>query len=316
MAKKVAIIGAGLIGRSWAITFARGGYDVAIYDPEITALKNSLDLIGNILVDLEKAALLQNQTAATLRKKIVPVRTIEEAVAEAAHVQENVPEELEAKKAIFARLDAVSPADAVLGSSSSAIPPSQFTETLRGRGRCMVVHPINPPFLVPAVEIVPAPWTEPAAVERTRALMVRIGQSPMVLGKEIDGFIINRLQAALLHEAFRLVEGGYATVEDVDVGIRKGIGLRWAFMGPFETIDLNAPGGVADYVARYAGAMAKIGATQKELPSWSGAVGEKIATERARRVPRAELANRQRWRDRRLMALLRHLAAADKEIGT
>jgi len=316
MARKVAIVGSGLIGRSWAITFARGGYDVAMYDPEAAALKQSLETIGNLLVDLEKGGLLLSQTAAVVRKRIVPVRTIAEALADAVHVQENAPETLEAKRSLFAKLDAAAAPDTVLASSSSAIVPSLFTETLKGRGRCLVAHPINPPYLVPAVELVPAPWTEPAIVERTRALMVRIGQAPMVMGRELDGFIINRLQGALLQEAFRLVEGGYASIEDVDIGIRKGIGLRWAFMGPFETIDLNAPGGVVDYVARYGPALNRIAQTQKEPAAWAGALAERIGADRSHRLPRAELAARQRWRDRRLMALLRHLEEADKEIGT
>jgi 3-hydroxyacyl-CoA dehydrogenase len=316
MARKVAIIGSGLIGRAWAITFARGGYDVAMYDPEVAALKTSLDALGNLLVDLEKGGLLLNQNAATVRKRVAPVRTIEEALADASHVQENAPENLDAKRTLFAKLDSVAAPDTVLASSSSAIPGSQFTEGLKGRGRCLIAHPINPPFLVPAVELVPTPWTEPATVERTRALMVRIGQSPMVMGKEIEGFIMNRLQAALLQEAFRLVQGGFANVEDIDTGIRKGLGLRWAFMGPFETIDLNAPGGVTDYIARYEGALRSIAMTQKEPPVWGGPLGQQVELERKQRLPREELATRQRWRDRRLMALLRHLALADKEIGT
>ena len=315
MARKVAIIGAGLIGRAWAITFARGGYDVAITDTEVGALKQSLDAIGSLLIDLEKGGLLKSQTSGNVRKRIVPVRTIEEALAGAVHVQENAPEDVETKRALFARLDAAAPPDVVLASSSSAIVPSLFTEQLKGRGRCLIVHPINPPFLVPAVELVPAPWTEPATVEATRALMVRIGQAPLVMGKELDGFIMNRLQGALLQEAFRLVAGGYASVEDVDVGIKKGIGLRWAFMGPFETIDLNAPGGVVDYVTRYGPALKRIAQGQKEPAEWAGALAEQVAADRAHRVPRAELPNRQRWRDRRLMALLRHLEEADKEYG-
>ena len=316
MARKVAIIGSGLIGRSWAICFARGGYDVAMWDPEVQSLKTSLDAIGNLLIDLEKGQLLQNQTAATVRKRIVPVRTIEEAVAEAAHVQENGPEQLQVKKDLFNKLDAVAPADAVLASSSSAIPASHFTETLQGKGRCLVAHPINPPYLVPAVELVPAPWTDAPVVERTRSLMARIGMAPMILNKEVDGFVVNRLQAALLHEAFRLVESGVASVADIDVAVGKGLGLRWSFMGPFETIDLNAPAGVSDYVARYEGAMRKMAETQKEPAAWAGPLAEKVTADRTGRLPRTELANRQRWRDRRLMALLRHLATAEKEIGT
>ena len=316
MARKVGIIGAGLIGRAWAITFARGGYDVAMFDTEVASLKTSLETLGNLLIDLEKGGLLLNQTAATVRKRIVPVRTIQEAVADANHVQENTPEILEGKKAIFAKLDAVAAPDTVLASSSSAIGASLFTEELKGRGRCLVAHPINPPYLIPAVELVPSPWTEPGTIERTRAMMVQLGQAPMVMGREIEGFIMNRLQTALLQEAFRLVEGGYASVEDIDVGIRKGIGLRWAFMGPFETIDLNAPAGVTDYVARYEAALRSIALSQKEPPVWAGPLASRVESERRQRLPKEELANRQRWRDRRLMSLLRHLALADKEIGT
>ena len=98
---------------------------------------------------------------------------------------------------------------------------------------------------MPAVEIVPAPWTDPAVVERTVAFMRAAGQAPIVMTREIDGFVVNRLQGALLQEAFRLVADGYASCEDVDIALREGLALRWSFMGPFETIDLNAPGGAA-----------------------------------------------------------------------
>ena len=171
--------------------------------------------------------------------------TLEEALDGASHVQESTPEDVGVKRHVFSRLDALAPADAVLASSTSAILPSRFTEALPGRGRVLVVHPINPPYLIPAVEIVPAPWTDAAVVERTAALMRSAGHAPIVMKREIDGFVMNRMQGALLEEAFRLVAEGYASIEDVDIGIRDGLALRWSFIGPFETIDLNAPGGVA-----------------------------------------------------------------------
>ena len=139
----------------------------------------------------------------------------------------------------------------MLASSTSAILPSAFTEALKGRARCLVVHPINPPYLIPAAEVVPAPWTDAAVVERAAAFLRAAGHAPIVMKREIDGFVMNRMQGALLEEAFRLVAEGYASVEDVDIGIREGLALRWSFMGPFETIDLNAPGGVRDYAERY-----------------------------------------------------------------
>ncbi|HUC18653.1 MAG TPA: 3-hydroxyacyl-CoA dehydrogenase [Acetobacteraceae bacterium] len=315
MPEKIAIIGAGLIGRAWAITFARGGCLVALYDSDPQRVEETLRTAADLIRDLEARAMLAGQTAAQVSGRITAAETIEVALEGVRHAQENVPEELEAKRAIFAELDKAAAPGTVLASSSSALLPSRFTETLAGRHRCLVAHPINPPYLVPAVELVPTPWTEPAIMERTRVLMSAIGQVPIVMHRELDGFIMNRLQGALLHEAFRLMAEGYASTDDIDAGICKGIGLRWAFMGPFETIDLNAPGGVRDYVARYEGLYRHIAKSQAEPTNWSGTLAERVEVELSRKTPRARLAVRQQWRDRRLMALARHLAQDEKEIG-
>ena len=166
-------------------------------------------------------------------------------------VIESGPERVEVKIDLFARLDAAAPAGAILASSSSAIVASRFTEKLKGRHRCLVAHPVNPPHVVPIVELSGAPWTSPETVERARAIYGSVGQVPIVVKKEIDGFILNRMQAVLLSEAMRLVGEGYVSAEDLDKTIRDGLGLRWSFMGPFETIELNAPGGIPDYCARF-----------------------------------------------------------------
>ena len=200
-------------------------------------------------------------------------------------------------------------------SSTSAILPSRFTEALPGRGRALVVHPINPPYLIPAVEVVPAPWTDAAVVERTAALMRSAGHAPIVMKREIDGFVMNRMQGALLEEAFRLVAEGYASIEDVDIGIRDGLALRWSFIGPFETIDLNAPGGVRDYADRYQGIYEKIFPTSQWRADWSGPVMDVIEADRRKRLAADQLAERQAWRDRRLMALAAHKVRAAKDIG-
>jgi 3-hydroxyacyl-CoA dehydrogenase len=178
-----------------------------------------------------------------------------------------------------------------------------------------VVHPINPPYLIPAVEIVPSQWTSAETVERTRSFMTAIGQSPMVMKREIDGFIMNRMQGALLEEAFRLVADGVCTVEDVDIGIRDGLALRWSFMGPFETIDLNAPGGVRDYVERYQEIYVRLFPSMQRRVDWSGSVLKAVEGARRAQVPADKLVARQRWRDRRLMGLLRYKRQARTEIG-
>ena len=168
-------------------------------------------------------------------------------------VQENGPEDVGEKQIIFAELDKLTPPDALLVSSTSAIVASHFTETLPGRARCLVGHPVNPPHLVPLVELCGAPWTAPEAIDRARKVYREIGQVPVTVKREINGFVLNRLQGALLAEAFRLVGEGYISAEDLDHTVKDGLGLRWSFLGPFETIELNAPGGIPDYCARYTG---------------------------------------------------------------
>jgi L-gulonate 3-dehydrogenase len=314
MDHKVAVVGTGFIGRAWAIAFARAGCRVALYNTQTDAAEAALTFIDGILSDLAANDLLRGQAPEQLRQRIRIAPDLETALKGAKHVQENAPEQLGLKVALFQTLDALAEPDAVIASSTSALLPSRFTEGLAGRARCLVVHPINPPYLVPAVEVVPAPWTEPAIVERTAAFMRGVGQSPIVMRREVDGFVMNRLQGALLQEAFRLVAEGYASTEDVDIGMREGLGLRWAFMGPFETIDLNAPGGVKDYIARYGGLYQNLWRSQDHIVRWSGQLSVRLEAERAALLPRDHLAARQAWRDRRLMALVAHKAEISKKV--
>ena len=239
-----------MIGRAWAIVFARAGHPVALHDADPGALQRSLAALDQSLADLRAAGLLAESPVA-VRRRIAPAPSLAAALDGAVYVQENIGENLDAKRALFAALDRLAAPDAILASSTSTITASLWSEGLAGRARCIVAHPVNPPHLVPLVELSPAPWTAPEVVARTKALHESVGQVPIVVNREIQGFILNRLQGALLAEAFRLHADGYASAEDIDKTVRDGLGLRWSFMGPFETIDLNAPGGVADYCARY-----------------------------------------------------------------
>jgi L-gulonate 3-dehydrogenase len=144
---------------------------------------------------------------------------------------------------------------------------------------------------------------------------VAAGQAPIVMKRELDGFVMNRMQGALLEEAFRLVADGFASAEDVHVGIREGLALRWSFMGPFETIDLNAPAGVRDYVERYQGIYSNLFTQMQRRVDWAGSVLAEIERERRAALPADQLAERQRWRDRRLMALAAHKRRAARDIG-
>lgn len=298
---KVAVIGTGLIGQAWAIVFARGGCQVCMWDGDADALARAQTGIADQLRDLQQHGLVDDPAA--VARRIVPCAALETALQDAGYVQENLPERLEVKRQIFQQLDALAGPSAVLASSTSSIPASAFTEALAGRARCLIAHPVNPPYLVPVVEICGAPWTAAQAADIAWQLMIQAGQKPVRVQREIEGFILNRLQGALLREAFRLVEQGYVDVQGLDTTIRDGLGLRWSFMGPFETIDLNAPGGLADYCARYGSLYQSISQQQTSTDPWSLALIAKIEQARRDALPAEQLGERRAWRDRRLMQL-------------
>lgn len=300
------VIGAGLIGRAWAIVFARAGWRVQLYGTNLSGehALAALQAITTTLHDMRDAGLLDERPA-PIAKRILPTNSLARACTEAALVQENIPERLDAKRAVFAELDAMSPADAVLASSTSWLPASGFTATLPGRHRCLVAHPTNPPNLVPLVEVCPAPWTSQDTVDRALAIYTAVDQEPVLVTREIEGFLLNRIQGAVLNEVLNLFEQGYANTADLDKVMKYGLGLRWSFMGPFETIDLNAPQGVVDYAARYGHTYAEVCKSQGPN-AWLPEIVAKITSERRQVLGENDLEKRSRWRDIRLMALRAH----------
>jgi L-gulonate 3-dehydrogenase len=303
---KVAVIGAGLIGRSWSIVFARAGFQVNLWDPFARQTEVAMTFIADRLPELRQAGLLADEPTDVLAR-ITPVASMWDAIQGVVHVQENGPEQVPAKQTLFAELDRTAKPEVVLASSTSGIPASAFTETLPHRERCLVAHPVNPPYLVPLVELCPSPWTDADVVERTRDLMHRAGQVPATVKKEMDGFALNRLQGALLAEAFRLLADDVISPADLDALVKHGLGLRWSFMGPLETIDLNAPGGLEDYCERYGPLYAKL--QEQAVPlKWDAALVNRLHEARRDELPLNMAPVRQEWRDRRLMALLAHKA--------
>jgi 3-hydroxyacyl-CoA dehydrogenase len=300
----VAIIGSGLIGRAWAMVFARAGWDAAMYDAVDGVADQALGLVAEGLDELAKHGLVDDPKGSA--KRVRAAKSVADALDGATYVQENVPETVDAKRAIFAELDHLAHPDAILASSSSAIVPSLFAENLRGRARILVAHPVNPPHLVPIVELVGAPWTAPETIARAKRVYESVNQVPIVVRREIEGFILNRLQGALLAEAFRLVGEGYVSPQDLDKTIKDGLGLRWSFMGPFATIELNAPGGIADYCARYTGFYKRLQAKPAGVDVFEDGNIAGILREWGNPATAAELAERTRWRDQRLAALAAH----------
>ena len=315
MREVCAIVGCGLIGRAWAIDFARAGWQVRLFDPAEGAVEGALATIATLLADLVDNGLLSPEGRSEAAARLEPAASLEAALAGAAWVQESAPERLELKRALWRELDRLAGPEAVLASSTSAILPSRFTEDLPGRERCLVVHPLNPPYLIPAVELCPAPWTTMETILRAETVVRGLGHSVIRLTREIEGFVMNRLQAALVEEAMKLVAAGICTAEEVDIGLRDGLALRWCFAGPFEVGDLNAPGGIRDYVTRYRSVFDSVLASALPRPDWTGPVLDEIERSRRLRLLAEEIAHRQRWRDRRLMALLRHKREASETIG-
>jgi L-gulonate 3-dehydrogenase len=302
---KVAIIGTGLVGSGWAIVFARSGCDVALFDVAAGAAEHARTVIADRLEELASFGLIA-EAPATVLARVSVAATLAEALQGAVYAQESVLERVDVKRQLFTEIDAVIGPDTTVGSSSSGIPASLYTDHVACRERCLVAHPVNPPYLAPIVELVPAPWTAPATVQAVRALMEQVGQAPVEATREIEGFILNRLQGVLLMEAWRLVEDGLVSAKDLDTTMSEGLGLRWAFMGPFETIDLNAPGGIADYSRRLGPLYQSIAASTTEHRVWDETLIGKLEAQRRVDLPAEALAERRAWRDRRLMALARH----------
>ena len=300
----VAVIGAGLIGRSWAMVFAQAGWDVRMTDPDAETLGRAPELIRAGLEELARHGLVSDPARVSARVAAVP--SLAEAAAGADLVQENGPEKVEIKRAIFAELDRHAPPDCILASSTSAIVASQFTEGLAGRARCLVAHPVNPPHLVPVVELCGAPWTAPETIERARSIYESVEQVPIVVNREVEGFILNRLQGALLAEAFRLVGEGVVSPQDLDKTLKDGLGLRWSFLGPFETIELNAPGGIGDYCNRYTGFYRRLSQDPAQPHVWDEENVSRILEAWGDAPGPEELARRSARRDRRLAALKAH----------
>ena len=304
--RHVAIVGTGLIGRAWAAIFARAGWKVRLSDPHIPTLKAAPRLIRDELHALARHGLADDPDGAVARISVAG--SLREAVMDVEFVQENGPEKVEDKQAIFAQLDRLASPNALLVSSTSAITASRFTETLPGRARCLVGHPVNPPHLVPLVELCGAPWTSADAINRARTIYREIGQVPVTINREINGFVLNRLQGALLAEAFRLVGEGFISAEDLDHTVKDGLGLRWSFLGPFETIELNAPGGIPDYCARYTGFYKELASAAAGPEVYQGPNVDRVIAAWPHRPTPERLAALTQRRNDRLAALAAHKA--------
>ena len=299
--KNVGVIGGGLIGASWAAIFSKSGFNVFVYDPYPDVFDTYESRVTSFLEELKTIDETINVEESLNR--INANVTIEDLCSNVEYIQESAPEILSVKQELFAKLDNLAPEEVVIGSSSSAMPISSITQNLKGQHRCIITHPANPPHLIPCVEICPGENTSNRTIEKTQEIFTASGASIVNVKKEIDGFILNRLQGALLNEAMRLYSDGYASSDEIDATIRDGLGLRWAFMGPFETIALNAPGGIKDYISRYGPIFVEMAKNQTKIPDWSEEAGKKLELERRKILGHEELEDRAKKRNQLLKTL-------------
>ncbi len=307
---KVTCIGAGNVGRAWAIKFAMGQCKTVLYDVSAEKLDLALRRIDESLSDIEAMG-IGNSTE--LQSRISVTTSLQEAVRDASYIQESVPENTSLKTAVFHELDSLADDTTIIGSSTSEIPASDFCAELKGRQRCLVAHPLNPPYLIPLVELCPSPWTSETALTGALTFFRSIGQRPIVVQKEVSGFVANRMQLAVLAEAVSLISAGVCSPEDVDTAMRDGLAMRWLFMGPFETGHLNYSTGFSDYVSAYKDCHSKIVADLNiDYDTWTKETIESIDSSLSASTPHDQISQRQAWRDRKLMQLNRFLDGVAK----
>jgi 3-hydroxyacyl-CoA dehydrogenase len=248
---RVACIGAGLVGQGWAAIFLSRGLEVIIQDITQEILNESMKQIWLNLKFLETHGLVQKGSVESGREKIQTTTNIADACGHADYVQESVPDNYEIKKRVFEEMDAAAPAHVLLASSASGLLMTDIQKVTTRPERCVLVHPVLPVHLIPTVEIAGGKKTSPITIQKARELMERIGKSPVVLKREVPGYIINRLQAALLREAIDLVDKGIASPEEVDRAFCRGTGLRDPVVGPFLRMHI-AGNGIEDFINNFA----------------------------------------------------------------
>lgn len=302
--RAIGLIGTGTVGTGWAVCFAAAGCRVTAYDDHATARAALKPRAAAI------AAMLAQEIPGRFDPRLIDenlhvAETLEQAVGAADYVQESIAEDLAAKQALHRVLEPLLQRHAILATSSSALTPDSLYPDFEFASRALVAHPFNPPYVLPLVEIVGHAGTDPAAIETTRDLMFAIGQAPIVLRRAVPGFIGNRLQAAVLNEAMALIADGVIDAEGIDVCMRQSLALRWAFLGPFETADLNAIDGFAGYAQRLQPTWEALGRDLSTGRPWDAVAVRHVTETRRAALPLVDLPDRQIWRDRMILQLRR-----------
>ena len=302
--ERAACIGGGVIGGGWAARFVLNGIDAAVYDPDPEAERKANEIIDNA----ERVFVRLFGAARPARGALRIAAGVGDAVEGAGFIQESVPERLDLKRTVLAEIDAAAPPEVVIGSSTSGLLPSDMQRDLAHPGRLLVGHPFNPVYLLPLVEIVGGRATTAGAIERAREVYASLGMKPVVVAKEIDAFIGDRLQEALWREALWLVHDGIATVEDIDDVIRYSFGLRWAQMGVFQTYRLaGGEAGMRHFMAQFGPCLQWPWTRLTDVPDLDDALIDKIAGQSDAQAAGLSIRDLERIRDDNLVAIMEAL---------
>ncbi|QAS53673.1 L-carnitine dehydrogenase [Halobacillus litoralis] len=270
--KKVTVVGTGVIGNGWIARFLAQGLDVIAFDPAEGAEKRTRQAIDHAWSSLEERGLAEGVS----KDRLTFMDTIEGAVREADYIQENVPEREELKKSVLQSIDEHAKPEAIIGSSTSGIKPTILQEGMAHPERFFVAHPFNPVYLLPLVEIVGGQDTDAAVIEKGHQFFESIEMKPLIIQKEVDGHVADRLMEALWREALHLVNDGVATTEEVDAAIVYGAGLRWAQMGPFLTFHLAGGEQGMRHMLEQFGPALKLPWTKLEAPELTDELKERV----------------------------------------
>ncbi len=270
--KNIAVIGTGVIGSGWISRFLANGYDVTAFDPAENSEENTRQSVSQAWTYLERMGLADGASP----ERLSFVTEIKDAVSNADLIQENVPEEIDLKKSVLSDIEHYAKAEALIASSTSGIIPSDLQKDLKNPERFIVAHPFNPVYILPLVEIVGGKSTTQSVIAKASEFYKSINMKPLIVSKEIEGHIADRLMEALWREALHLVNDKIATTEEIDLAITYGAGLRWALMGPFLTFHLAGGNQGMRHMLQQFGPTLKLPWTKLEAPELTNELKEKI----------------------------------------
>ncbi len=310
--RRAAVVGGGVIGGGWAARFLLNGWDVSVFDPDPDAERK----IGEVIAHARRALPALYDQRLPPEGQLLFHDELAEAVEGALWIQESVPERLDLKRETFARIQESADDDSIVGSSTSGFKPSELIEGALNPSQIVVAHPFNPVYLLPLVEVVPSPWTPSSLVDRIGETLESIGMKPLVVRKEIDAHIADRLLEAVWREGLWLIKDGICTTEELDDAIRYGFGLRWAQMGMFETYRIaGGEAGMKHFMAQFGPALEWPWSKLTDVPEFNDELVELIAGQSDEQSGQMTIRELEQLRDDNLVGIIRALKKTGSGAG-